>query len=350
MEEKFKDWYGPPIAVAGIPGRVYVARGGEFVGPIRGGYYASRADWQADKIKGMLRKVVNGWYTEQPVAALGFAGVADLQSKWSLGRRQVFGFHKNIVGQPATGAAADSWHVANTPAAGSAASTANGGTVYDNTSVGGFQQANAISGEQLYFVSANLGQAVAIGSAMCLFDKLFAVNRNYNSAAAQAITGVPTRYQTSTTAPGNIHLTNVVAALGATPANVTITYTDQDNNAAEAGPAQVIRINAAIDTNDLTSPLWFYLLNAGDNGLMKLTNFQLSAAMGTGTADRGIYHPIAVIPSNPNNFGVHTHIDGTNSAFCFERIYDGACLNLWTLPQSATTATGWVGSITLLSG
>ena len=41
-----RDWYGPPIALHGVPGNVMAARGGDFVGKIARGSEASALDRQ----------------------------------------------------------------------------------------------------------------------------------------------------------------------------------------------------------------------------------------------------------------------------------------------------------------
>jgi hypothetical protein len=163
-----------------------------------------------------------------------------------------------------------------------------------------------------------------------------------------SVTGVPTRYQTATTAPGNFISANVTTVLNATANNLTLTYVDQDGNTAEAGAAQAIRVSSAVGTIPYTQPVWFYPLNNGDTGLRNITVHNLSAAA-TGNVDQMIAHPIALLPAA----GVANQsvvLDGINSSFNLERIYDDAALTFLEYFKSATTATTYAGFITLLSG
>lgn len=355
-----------PVAIANVPGHVYACPDGDFAGKILCGREANLEQLVLDRFKAeylaagrrpfaaLAQRLKNGWAAATRVEHgrlhAGFASLSDLISEATTGgKKQVLPFQKVGITAPAAGASQELWRVGNVPAAGATAATADTGTVYDNTQTGGLKQSNPAGGDQLHFVNGMMVSTQAQGSSLLLCDKLFAVNRNYNNAAVQNITGVPTRYQTSTTAPGNIQFTNVTTNLGATPSNIVLTYVDQDGNTAEAGPAQVVRISSTVDTNPLTQPLWVYLLNAGDTGLRALTVFDLSAAMGAGNADRGIYHPIAIIPgigiANQPSF-----VDGINTAFNLERIYDGATLVFIEWFKTATTAATYTGSITLCAG
>jgi len=354
-----------PVPVANVPGHVYACPDGDFAGKILCGQEANLQQLILDRLKveylqagnrpfsALGQRLVNGWRSATRVQhgrLNGFASLSDLISEATTGgKKQVLPFQKVGIAAPAAGASQELWRVGNVPAAGATAATANGGTVYDNTQTGRLGQVNAAGGDTLHFINGHFVSNAAQGSSLLLCDKLFAVNRDYNNAAAQAITGVPTRYQTATTAPGNIQFTNVTTTFGATPSNIVLTYVDQDGNTAEAGPAQVVRISSAADTNPLTQPLWVYLLNAGDTGLRSLTNFDLTAAMGAGAADRGIYHPIAILPgigiANTPMF-----VDGINTAFNFERIFDGATLVFIEWFKSATGAATYTGNLTFCSG
>jgi hypothetical protein len=349
IREKMATYYGPPIAIANVPGLVYATKGGDFVGPLQGGYFGNFKDYYAGYLRRVWRNTMR-----QGIDPLrfntGFSSLSDLINEATAGgKKQVLQFAKTGITAPAAAHSLDMWRLGTIPAAGANASTANAGTVYDSTVTGALRYTNPTGGDTMHFVNGFMCSSQAQGSSLLLCDKLYAVNRDYNTTANQAITGVPTRYQTSATAPGNIQFTNVTTAFGATPSNVTLTYVDQDGNTAEAGPAQVVRISSAVDTNPLTPPLWIYLLNTADTGLRALTNFVLSAAMGAGAADRGIYHPIAILPgigaANTPSF-----VDGINSSFNLERIYDSACLDFIEFNKSSTTAANYVGSITICAG
>jgi hypothetical protein len=344
---RMRDWYGPPIPLMGVPGRVYACGGGDFCGPIRGGHFMNLAEYAAARFQRVLRATKRIRYGELNT---GFASLSDLITEATTGgKKQVLAFQKVGIAAPAVGASQSLWRVGALPVAGAAAAGAPGGTVLSRTSTGAFGQTNPGGTDTQHFINAYAVATAAQGSSLLLCDYLAATNMNYNSNVAQAITTVPTRYQTTVLAPGNFQGTNVTTALGATPANVTLTYVDDQGNAAENGSAQAVRISSAADTSPTTAPTWFYTLNAGDRGLQKLTSFILSAAMGSGAADRGIFHPLAIIPGI-NVANQPMFIDGINSAFNFERIYDDACLMFWEWFKSATAANTYTGSFTTCAG
>jgi hypothetical protein len=43
-------------------------------------------------------------------------------------------------------------------------------------------------------------------------------------------------------------------------------------------------------------------------------------------------------------------MDGINSAFNLQRIYDDACLSFLEISKSAVTATNWWGAVNMVSG
>ena len=52
-----RDWYGPPIAVANVPGKVWATRGGEFIGHIDGGGFMSLAEAQWDRTQTVAKRI-----------------------------------------------------------------------------------------------------------------------------------------------------------------------------------------------------------------------------------------------------------------------------------------------------
>jgi hypothetical protein len=60
-----------------------------------------------------------------------------------------------------------------------------------------------------------------------------------------------------------------------------------------------------------------------------------------------VAHPIAFMACPVANL-VCT-IDGINTAFNLETVFDNACLALLEMPKSATTATSYSGQITTVS-
>ena len=349
---KMRNWYGPPVPVAGVPGRVYACAGGDFCGPIRGGYFGNLLEFSASRVRNFLRASARPQYQLN-------AGFASLQAliddvKYG-GLGQKFNFYKTGVTQIAPSASAWLFHQGAVPiqrAAPGSVATTPGGTVYTNTSVGGFRQISDAGTNTTFFISgAGIGNQTAANGSLMLVEYLWDANVQYN-VLNNPITGVPTRYQTATTAPGNFMSGDTTVALGTSVANIQLTYQDQDGNANETAPDLSIRISSAVGTIPHTPPVWFIPLNAGDTGLRKATNIAFTAGNG-GYVARMIAHPLAIIPINQQvavTGQAWSVIDGVNSAFQFERVYDGACLALMEFYKGGNTATSYTGTIMLASG
>jgi hypothetical protein len=342
ISKRMKGWYGPPVPIAGVPGRVYACGDGDFCGPIKGGYYGNLVDY----IAGRVRKATR---LRHGSLNAGFTSLSDMISEATVNsKKQVWTYQKVGVAAPAIGSSQWLWRQGTLPSTASVAAAAPGGTAYTRTSAGALEQFNAASGDTLHFVNWIGTNTLAGGTSLMLVDVLWGANFNMATSGNVAVTGVPTRYQTATTAPGNFISGNVTTVLNATANNLTLTYVDQDGSAAEAGSALAIRVSSAVGTIPYTQPTWYYPLNAGDTGLRNITNHNLSAAA-TGNVDQMIAHPIALLPAA----GVANQsvvLDGINSSFNLERIYDDAALTFIEYFKSATTATTYAGFITLLSG
>jgi hypothetical protein len=337
-----KGWHGPPIPVAGVPGRVYVGGDGDFMGPIRGGGFASFADYLAERYKRAMRLAA---MRSMSRLNTGFASLSDLITEATTGgKSQYLMYQKTGVAGPAATSSAFLWAQGVIPTAGANAGAAAGGTVPDNTTTGGLKQADPGGADTLHLTTWTGLPATAVGSLM-LFDYLFGVNNSVN-ATNTAVTGVPTRYQT-TNAAGSFVSARVTTVLSATATNFTVTYMDQDGNTAEAAAAVAARVSAAVQTIPLTQPLWFIPLNAGDTGARKITNVQSSGA-NTGVVDWIIGHPLAILPQPQVN--VPFILDGINSAFNLVQIQTDACLALLEYFKSATGAATYNGMIQVVSG
>jgi hypothetical protein len=336
-------WYGPPIALAGVPGKVYVTGAGDFVGPIAGGYFASFADFAEQRAK----RIIRNWHKRQrSTLHTGFASLSDLITEATTGgKSQYLMYQKTGVAGPAATSSAFLWAQGAMPSAGSNGAAAPGGTIPTNATTGGFKQSDPGGSDTLHMTTWNGLPATAVGSLM-LYDHLFHVNNSVN-ATNTAVTGVPTRYQTAALAPGSFVSARVTTVLSGTATNFTVTYRDQNNNVAEAAAAVAARVSSAVQTIPLTQPQWFIPLNAGDTGLRNITNVQSSGA-NTGVVDWIIGHPLAILPQPQVN--VPYIYDGINSAFNLIQIQTGACLALLEYFKSATGAATYTGQIHLVSG
>lgn len=347
ISRQMRDWYGPPIAVGGVPGKVYAHKGGDFRGVIGTGWAASAQcmveDW--------LRRLMKTARLQSGVAHAGFASLSDLISEATAGKARDFAFQK--VGTTGVVNATNSlWRVGNLPSAGAAAAAAPGGTVPTDATAGAFPFVNPTGGDTQHFVRADVLASVAANT-LLLYDRLFAVAKTMNSTATEAVTGVPTRYQSTTpgaqdSAEGNFLFVECGTVLPATAHNWTVcTYTDQ---AGAASTLPSLTGNSANIVNRLDQPAgqFFAPLAAGDTGIQTLTQMQCSALVATGAVDFVIGHPIAIIPAPLANLACVT--DGINTAFNLVRIFDDACLAFLEILKSATGATTYAGMFRTVAG
>lgn len=343
-------WYGKPIAVHGVPGLVYATKDGDFIGAIDAGYEVSAIDRAEDIIRRHHRmQRARMARVRRQSGAIGSLDQA-LAAYFGGGNR-TFSFNKagttGVVGATNT-----LWFVGSQPAAGSAAAAAPGGTVPTDATTGSWAFDNPLSGTQ-HFVFGNPIASVAANT-LLLYDRLFSVTKTMNSSTTEAVTGVPTRYQSTTagaadSAENNFLMIECRTALAATAHNWTVcTYTDQSNNTGATLPS--VTGNSSNIVNRLDQPVgtWFCPLASGDNGIRNLTQMQCSAAVATGAIDFTIGHPIAFMPCGIANFVCEK--DGLTTSISLERIFDDACLAFLEICKSATTATTYNGTFTTLRG
>lgn len=321
---KIERWLGPagleqllqassgfyaPVQVANVPGNVW-AMNGDLYGPIKGG---------------------------------GFSSLSDLISEGTTGgKRQDYFFSK--AGSLATSAAWSSlWNVGNFPAAGGTVTAIPGGAAPTSSTTGSVPFTNAAGGDTLH-ITTLLSQGSAAPNTLLLYDRIFhAGSVLHTTTGNQAVSGVPTRYAT-TTSPGNFMFFEVTSTLGATSHNITVTYTDQAGNTAEAAPA-IAAITGSVATRIPHSP-WFIPFNSGDSGVRTITNIALSA-VSSGNSAVVMGHPLAFVPQPVANSMVL--IDGINSAFSLVQVQDSACIAFLEL-KGVATATTYTGHIIMVSG
>lgn len=348
LQRSMIDWprRAPPIAVAGVPGDVFVHGGGHFTGKCKAGSEVGAYE----KLEDMLRR-----RQKQKMARLaravkqlgGFASLSQLISALSNGQRFDWNFQK--VGTTGVVNSTNTlWYVGNLPSAGANGGAAPGGTAMTDATTGAFPFTNPSSGKTTHFVSANPVASVA-GNQLLMYDRLFSVTKTMNSTATEAVTGVPTRYQSTTaTDPdfigGNFLMIECRTALPATAHNWTVcTYTDQAN-AASTLPSVTGNSSNIVNRLDQPAGQWFAPYEAGDYGIKALTQMQCSAAVASGAIDFTIGHPIAWMPCPVANILVP--VDGVNSAVSLTRIFDDACLAFLEVLKSATGATTYAGNMT----
>lgn len=350
VSHAMRDWYGPPIALHGVPGNVMAAKGGDFVGRIRAGSEASAIDRLADiEVRERKRRWARMARAKRALGAIASYDEA-IAAGFGSGRRE-FPFLK--AGTTGVVAATNTlWFVGSQPAAGAAAAAAPGGTVPTDATTGAFAFDNPSSGTQ-HFVFGNPIASVAANT-LLLYDRLFSVTKTMNSTATEAVTGVPTRYQSTTqgaadSAEGNFLMIECRTALAATAHNwTTCLYEDQSGNAGATLPSVTGNSSNIINRLDQPAGTWFCPLASGDTGISDLEQMQCSATVATGAIDFTIGHPIAFMPCGIANFVCEK--DGLTTSFNLARIFDDACLAFLEICKSATSSTTYTGTFVTLRG
>lgn len=354
ISDGMRDWYGPPIALAGIPGNVWAHKGGDFRGRIDSGQFASGFDFVESRVKRIAR---NFAVRQARVANAGFASLADLISEATQGGKlQQFVFQK--AGPTGVTAVTSSlWGLGNQPAAGSNPSAAPGGDAPTKATTGGFGFTNAsdFSGSDTMHFVAGYAVASVAGNTLLLYDRIFQVLKTMNSTVTESVTGVPTRYQSTTStdadyAGGNFLFVEVLQTqLSATGhAWTTCLYTDQDGNGSATLPSLTGNSAAIVRRLDHPTSQWFAPLASGDTGIQQLDQMQCSAAVAAGTISFTIGHPIAWMPCPIINLACV--VDGINTAFSLTRVFDDACLAFLEVCKPSATATTYTGMFTTVSG
>lgn len=355
LSSQFRDWYGPPVNIIDIPGSVWIAPGGGFVGQFERGGFMSAADNFFDMAKRRTRQFL--WNlaetNRQASFGAGFANVGDALLRGSSGNRQLL--NGNILKSGPTGvanAASSLWRVGSMPAAGAAGSAAPSGRAPTKATTGAMAFNNPSSGT-LHLTGANFYASVA-NNAVMLYDRIFDVAKTMNSTATESVTGVPTRYQSSTPtaadyAGGNFLFIEVGGtALAATAHNwTTCLYRNQAGTDAQTLPSVTGISGAIVDRFDMPVNTWFCPLATGDSGVMDLNQMQCSAAVATGAINFVIGHQIGIM-----SFPVAPAVmpfDWITNPDQAPRIFDDACLAIFEFPKTSATATTYSGPIYVTS-
>lgn len=351
VSQDMRGWYGPPIALHGVPGAVYATGDGDFVGECRAGWEASKLD----RAREVLRRMHRGlkWAGRSGQLNTGFASLSDLISEATAGKRREFTFQK--VGSTGVTAVSFSlWRLGNQPIGGAAPANAPGGTAQTSATTGAFAYDNPTAPDTFHFVSGYPLASIA-GNNLLLFDLIFGVNKTMASVATEAVTGVPTRYQSSVAtnaeySAGNFLFVQVGGtALAATAHNWTVClYTDQDGNTGATLPSLTGNSGAVIDRLDHPTQQWFAPLASGDTGIKALTQMQCSASVATGVIWFMMGHPIAWMPCPIANLVCIA--DGINTSFNLTRIIDNACLAMMEVTKPSSSACTYTGTFTAVAG
>lgn len=351
ISRNMRDWYGPPIALTGVPGAVYAHKGGDFRGVLRAGHAASLEDHLAEGVARLRRAWRRAPKRQQLVMGAGFTGLADLVSESEHGKEKVFSFVKGSSG----GTAARSmslWGESSSqyPPSGLDAPAAPGGGVPTKDTSGAFYFDNPLAGDTRHIVRSTV--TAGFPTNLLLYDRIFHVAKNLASTATEAVTGVPTRYQSTTqgaqdSAEGNFLFVETSVTLGAGAHDWTVClYEDQSGNAGATLP--LLTGNSGSSSDDFDHPLnqWFAPLASGDSGIKDLEQMQISLTI-TGTIFFVIGHPIAWLVTQLANYHQYNSYLYPGP-MKLTRIFDGAALAL--IAAVTPNVTTFAGSFTTVDG
>lgn len=221
-----------------------------------------------------------------------------------------------------------------------------GGAVMINTNAGALSLGltNPTSPDKKYLLTFGFGSTVQINW-LVVADLLVAASGiNANIATSQAVsTTALTRAYAGSLGAGVQLTMEVTTALGATPSNVTHTYTNQSGTASRSTGAIAMSVSAIVGR---TQPATLGLptqLQTGDWGVRSVEATIFSAAMLAGVLSLHLYYPVMYLPGVAANAYIErdstVQIDGLT-----ELVGDGSsvlgCLTAYVLPS--TTSTGVV--------
>jgi hypothetical protein len=348
LRTSMKGWYGGPINIRDIPGSVWINKDGTFTGKFNRGYFGTALDSLEDHFRSTFMQ-----QPEYGMARVGFTSVSDALARATQGFSQRRPFNK--AGPTGASLASSTlWRVGTTPAAGSAGAAAPGGTAHLSSDTGALAYANPASNNN-YLTGADVTCSVASMTLM-LYDRLFSVTFAFPSTAAAnvAVTGVPTRYMSTTALNPDYSGDNFLflevgaTALANTAHNWTGTYTNQAGTASQTIPSMTGNNSAIADRFDHPTQSWFVPLASGDTGIQAISNMQCSAAVATGSMNWVIGHPIAFLAFPVINQFIP--FDWLTNRDLSPQIFNNACLAFLEPVKSATTATNYSGRFITTSG
>lgn len=347
LQQCMRGWYGRPICLLDVPGSLWITADGDFVGHVNGGQFASALDYFETRLK----RVWNALSTPQyGYCNAGFASISDALSRASQGYSQRRPFNK-IGPTGVVGVTSSLWRVGPQPAAGGAPGAAPGGTAFSSSTTGALAFANPASGTN-HLVGADVSASV-ISNSLLVYDLIFGVVKTMASTATEAVTGVPTRYQSTTATDADYIGDNFGfiqvggTALAATAHNwTTCLYTNQ-NNASSTLPSLTGNSGAIVDRLDHPAQQWFAPLASGDVGIKAWTQMQCSASVATGVIWFMIGHPLGFMSFPVINSMLP--FDWLTNRDQAPRVFDSACIAFLEPLKPATTATTYTGRLVTTS-
>lgn len=342
LRRSIKGWYGRPICILDLPGSVWLHADGTFTGKLKYGFFSSALDYLEDFNRRLDKNLLS------PSFGVGFSSVSDALLRASSGYSQ----RKNFTKTGPTGVTSVSsslWMSAGQPGAGGNGAAAPGGTVHVNTDTGSMKfDPPGGAGTSNHLVGADVSSST-INNSLLFYDRLFSVAKTMNSTTTEAVTGVPTRYQSFTATDPDFCGDNFVfvevglTALAATAHNWTVCQYRDDTNTVRSIPSFAGNSGAITQRLDHPTSKWFASLDNASTGIKNLTQMQCSAAVATGVINFVIGHPIGFM-----SFPIASMIipfDWITNRDQAPRIYDNACLTFLEMMKPTATASNYTGRI-----
>lgn len=352
MSKGMRGWYGNPIALANVPGRVYATGDGDFIGNIDVGGEANIFQflWEEGN-----KRLSNWARAQRNQLNMGFSSLASIRSEATKATRQV------ISAQYTAGASNSlidgDIRIGSQPTtAYTSIATLPNGYAPNSSDTAALRFKNPISGRTTHLAELQAHIPGVVSSYTqwgVLIDKIFVAKKNTTITTTETVSGVPTRYQAASgqdsAASNFIYFYNEGSTTSGSVAHnwTTCLYTNQAGTTNQtlpsfAGKGATTIASGNCDTGNTMQ--FFAPLATGDTGIKALTQLQISAALTGGTFMAAIAHPIAMLPM----FSFNTGLISVVSALNFERIYDDA--HLTTIWLSGGSSTGVNITATLIQG
>lgn len=217
--------------------------------------------------------------------------------------------------------------------------TATPGAVCTNATTGAlsFGIPNPAGANEVYLLTFGYTSTVQINMAI-LADLLVQVGSIAVAGAGATVSSAAlTRY---TNGNGVMMTWEVTTALGATPANLTVSYTNQAGTAAQSTGAQALTVSAIVGRLQPIATGPYSPLASGDYGVRAVATATTSANMTAGALALNLYFPLAFVPGVAAN--AYIERDSTNQIDGLSIIQDDSsdvlgCLTLYVLSNGATS-------------
>lgn len=214
------------------------------------------------------------------------------------------------------------------------------GTTLNRANVGALSlgMTSPTGGNSKYLYSLGFGSSSQLNMAMVV-DQLWAgstISANLNTAQTVSSAAL-TRY---TTGAGVMVAFDVTTPLGATPSNITISYTNQAGTSGQTSTSAALTASAIAQRIQPSAQMPVLPLASGDSGVRAIASVTLSAAMGSGVLAALLYKPLIMLPGVAANIFISP--DLASSIDMFTPLPVGSdseigCLALWVFPNSTTT-------------